>query len=261
MRQLPRRHDVFGTAISLTSVDEVVDHVLSGDAGVVVIANVHSVMTSRKNRTVATAVEEADIATPDGMPLVWALKASGLDSAVRVTGIEVMRECFDRGRSLGTGHFLYGSTEPVLEALVSSIERDFPGARVAGVMSPPFRELTDDDLSHHAAEVLASDADIVWVGLGMPKQELWMARAHRLLPGVTLVGVGAAFDWMAGNKRLAPQWMRDRGLEWVYRLITEPRRMWRRYAYNNPAFLALLIRRWVTRAAGRLAGRGRGEAS
>jgi N-acetylglucosaminyldiphosphoundecaprenol N-acetyl-beta-D-mannosaminyltransferase len=123
--------------------------------------------------------------------------------------------------------------------------RDFPGASIAGVESPRFGEISDDDVTRAGADIVQSGAQIVWVGLGMPKQELWMARAHPHLPGVTLVGVGAAFDWMAGTKQMAPQWMRDRGLEWLYRLSTEPRRMWRRYAYNNPAFLLLLTRRWL----------------
>ncbi len=247
MTTLPERHDVFGTDISLTSVAEVVDRILQTTPGglTVVIANVHSVMTSRRKPELARALRDADIATADGVPLVWALRASGLESAQRVTGIDVMRGALSLGRPTGTRHYLYGSTEPVLGDVIRNIESEYPGALVTGAMSPPFNELSDAELDTHAEAITSSGANIVWVGLGMPKQELWMARARSRLPGVNLVGVGAAFDWLAGSTPMAPQWMRDRGLEWAYRLAREPRRMWKRYAYNNPAFLVLLARRWL----------------
>ena len=259
VRSLPRRHDVFGSDISLTTVDEVVDRLLDPevDGLVVVIANVHSIMTSRRRPELADAVRNADIATADGVPLVWALRASGIDSAVRVTGIDVMRGALAKGTTERIRHYFYGSTEPVLRRLVSSIERDYQGIQVAGAQSPPFQTITDSELAGHAGRIRAASPDIVWVGLGMPKQELWMERVRDHLPGITLVGVGAAFDWVAGTTPMAPEWMRQRGLEWLYRLGMEPRRMWRRYAYNNPAFLALLIGRWIRTTSSRLVGRFR----
>jgi N-acetylglucosaminyldiphosphoundecaprenol N-acetyl-beta-D-mannosaminyltransferase len=258
MSDFPKRYDVFGADISLTTVTDVVGSITDrGLEGVlVVIANVHSVMTSRRDPALAKTLAGADVVTPDGVPLVWALKASGHSTASRVTGIDVMTGAFDAGRSSDLRHFLYGSTESTLDAMVTNLSSQFPGARIVGVLSPHFRELTDDELDGHAALISDSGADVVWVGLGMPKQEEWMARMRPRLPGTSLVGVGAAFDWLAGTMPMAPQWMRDRGLEWLFRLVLEPRRMWRRYVYNNPAFLMLLIRRWIGSSVSRLFGRG-----
>lgn len=258
MSNFPERYDVFGSAISLTTVAEVVDHLTAREPeGVlVVIANVHSVMSGRRNPALSDILAKADVVTPDGVPLVWALKANRHSTASRVTGIDVMTGTFDLGRSSDLGHFLYGSTQATLDAMVANLSTQYPGARIVGVLSPPFRELTDDDLTEHASLISDSGADVVWVGLGMPKQEEWMARMRHRLPGISLVGVGAAFDWLAGAMPMAPQWMRDNGLEWLFRLAIEPRRMWRRYAYNNPAFLILLIRRWIGSWVSRLSGRG-----
>jgi N-acetylglucosaminyldiphosphoundecaprenol N-acetyl-beta-D-mannosaminyltransferase len=182
---------------------------------------------------------------------VWALRADGLE-AVRVTGIDVMTRAFDVGRSRGAKHFFYGSTEPVLEAIVQEVTERYPGVSIAGTLSPPFREPTDNDLDDAVRAITASGANVVWVGLGMPKQERWMGNMRNRLPGVALIGVGAAFDWLAGTVPMAPQWMRDRGLEWLFRLVLEPRRLWKRYIYNNPAFLVLLIGRWLKAGARRV---------
>lgn len=240
--------DVFGTQISLTTVDEVAEAVIDQTHGrslVVAVANVHSVMSARRDAQLAQALADAEIVTPDGVPLVWALKASGRDSAVRVTGIDVMNMAMDLGRHSGVRHFFYGSTEEVLDLMVDNAKKLYPGISVAGTISPPFEGMSDATLADHVRQIQESGARVVWVGLGMPKQEKWMSRASQLLPGVALVGVGAAFDWFAGTVPVAPQWMRDRGLEWAFRLAIEPRRMWRRYIYNNPAYLVLLAGRWI----------------
>jgi N-acetylglucosaminyldiphosphoundecaprenol N-acetyl-beta-D-mannosaminyltransferase len=234
---------VFGIDISLTTAEEVVDRVLAPPPSglVVAVANVHTVMSCRRDPELRDIIDSADIATPDGVPLVWALHISGQEEAVRVTGIEVMR------RALGVGkrHFFYGSTEETLACIRAAVGEQYPGATVAGTLSPPFRELSDDEHLGLVEQIRVANPDVVWVGLGMPKQERWMWVTHKHLPGVSLVGVGAAFDWLAGTTPMAPQWMRDQGLEWLYRLGREPRRLWRRYAYNNPAFLVLLIGRYL----------------
>lgn len=244
MAELPARHDVFGTRVSLTTVSDVADLILDRRGVGVVVANVHSVMSSRRDKNLAAALDGADVVTPDGVPLTWALRASGHE-AVRVTGIDVLADVADRGRAIGIKHFFYGSTPETLAAIERAMSDDHPGIEVVGTLSPPFRAIGDEELSEHAADIVASGADVVWVGMGMPKQELWMARARPHLAGVSLVGVGAAFDWLAGNQPMAPQWMRDRGLEWLYRLWQEPNRLWRRYVFNNPAFLMLLGGRWI----------------
>lgn len=244
MTELPLRSDVFGTRVSVTSVAEVGDLIL-GRAGVcVVIANVHSVMSSRRDMALAAALDAADVVTPDGVPLTWALGVNGHE-AVRVTGIDVLSDVANRGRTAGLRHYFYGSTPDTLDAMRTRLADDYPGIEIVGTFAPPFRALADEEIVNHARAIMATGADVVWVGLGMPKQELWMDRIRDELTGVSLVGIGAAFDWVAGNQPMAPQWMRDRGLEWLYRLSKEPRRLWRRYAYNNPAFLVLLGRKWL----------------
>lgn len=250
MTDLPARFDVFGTDVSVTTVSEVADALMSLRGMTVVIANVHSVMTSRRDPMLAQAIANADIVTPDGVPLTWALRVDGHD-AVRVTGIDVLSDVADRGRAAGIRHYFYGATDETLDRIRARLEAEHPGIVIAGTFAPPFRPLTDEELREHAAAIEASGAHIVWVGLGMPKQELWMDRFRPFAPEVNLVGVGAAFDWLAGNQPMAPQWMRDRGLEWLYRLSKEPRRLWRRYIYNNPAYLALLGRKWLGARFGR----------
>jgi N-acetylglucosaminyldiphosphoundecaprenol N-acetyl-beta-D-mannosaminyltransferase len=243
----PGRVDVFGTYVSLCSVDEVSDLIVGSipfDGATVAIGNVHSVMTARRDREVAEALNRSDVVTPDGMPLVWALRVAGFE-ADRVTGIDVMTETLRRGSASGIRHFFYGSTPEVLADLIDRITDSYPGVQICGAISPPFRRLTRSELAEHAEVIRNSGADVVWVGLGMPKQELWMNDLRPALPGVRLVGVGAAFDWYAGNVQRAPEWMRDRGLEWLYRLTREPGRLWKRYLSTNPGFLMLLTRSWL----------------
>ena len=250
--------DVFGTEVSVCSTEEVARMILrSGRGKAVAISNVHSVMSARRDADLSEALATADIVTPDGVPVVWAMKASGTKSAQRVTGIDVMRAALRMSSGTDVGHFFYGGTPDVLEALVTRVEQDFPGAVVSGSLSPPFKRLTLPELAEHARQIRDSGATVVWVGLGMPKQELWMHDVAPALPGVSLVGVGAAFDWFADNKRRAPQWMQRAGLEWAYRLAQEPGRLWRRYILNNPLFMVHLTMSWLrNRGARRVSARG-----
>lgn len=253
----PTRIDVVGSPVSVTSVDEVADLLVRRDADHlnVVVANVHSVMTARRDELIRRTIESADIVTPDGMPLVWVLRGKGHREAIRVTGIDVMTSTLDNGRRAQVRHFFYGSTPSVLDAIVARASARFPGVQIAGTLAPPMGPWRDWDVARHIDEIRRSKADVVWVGLGMPKQELWMAGVRRDLPGVALVGVGAAFDWFAGIAKRAPSWMQKSGLEWVYRLMQNPARMWRRYLVNNPAFVA--IAGWDLIAASYARRRGR----
>lgn len=248
--------DLFGTPVASCSVGGVAGLIRDpGPSGrVIAIGNVHSVMSARRDADLAGALRAAEVVTPDGMPLVWAMRVSGDRSVERVTGLDVMTTTIRQGIDDGVGHFFYGSTPRVLDALVGRLKEEFPGIRISGTISPPFRRLTHRELSDHIRQIRESGASVVWVGLGMPKQELWMHDVHPELPGMSLVGVGAAFDWFAGNKKRAPVWMQTAGLEWLFRLSMEPRRLWRRYALNNPHFMLLLAAAWVSRR-----GRGPGH--
>ncbi|NIA25552.1 MAG: WecB/TagA/CpsF family glycosyltransferase [Gammaproteobacteria bacterium] len=241
----PDRISVVGTPISATSSEEVLELLGSrplDKATVIAFCNVHSVMTARHDTDVAAALLDADIAAPDGVPVVWGLRAAGCTAQGRVDGPSFMQRALEHGVAHGWRHFFCGSTEETLGKLVEATERIAPGAIVVGTYSPPFRPPTDEDLRLAADKINEAGADLVWVGLGMPKQELWMRSIRHMVPGMALLGVGAAFDFIAGTTPRAPTWMQSAGLEWLHRLSRQPRKMWRRYLFNNPAYLILLTR-------------------
>lgn len=206
-------------------------------AQVMAFCNVHSVMVAHDDPLLHRALEEADVAAPDGMPLVWMLRASGQQAQQRVYGPDLMEMALPAGVAHGQRHYLYGSTAQTLDRLQERIRALAPHAEVVGAQAPPFRPLTDAEEAETVLRIRESGADVVWVGLGMPKQELWMHRVAPHLPGVSLMGVGAAFDFLAGTVSQAPDVLQRMGLEWAYRLAREPRRLWRRYAVNNPRFV------------------------
>lgn len=243
---------VVGIPISMTSYEDVIESLSkrpASTATVVAVCNVHSVMSARRDPELRTAISEAEIATPDGVPIVWGLRSTVRKAQERVYGPELMKKAFVD--DVGWKHYLYGSTPETLARLQTELARMAPNAEIVGSFSPPFREMTDEESATAMADIRSSGADVVWVGLGMPKQELWMHRIRPELPGIALVGVGAAFDFLAGTKKQAPSWMQKAGLEWLFRLIQEPRRLWRRYIWNNPAYAMLLLTQVVRHRLGR----------
>lgn len=242
---LPERRGVLGLPVSMTSYQElmeVIDRRPSGEALCVAFCNVHSVMTARKEPRVAETLRSFEVAAPDGMPLVWALRRSALRQQRRVYGPDFMELALREGVARGWRHYFCGATEETLQGLESAAARLAPGARIVGCHAPPFAPVGQLGDATALARIRAADPDLVWFGLGMPKQELWMRRLRGQLPGKALLGVGAAFDFLSGNVVMAPDWAQDRGLEWAYRLWRDPRRLWRRYLFNNSAFLLLLAR-------------------
>lgn len=245
---LPARRDVVGTPISCTSYDEVLrcmgvrrpDRALT-----VAFCNVHSVVTARRDPAVAAALQAMDLACPDGVPLVWALRALGVSGQERVYGPDLMELALPYGLALGWRHYLYGATEATLERLGAAARRLAPGVQIVGTHAPPFRPETPAERDAVLEDIRRSGADVVWVGLGMPKQEHWIAAVHDALPGVALLGVGAAFDLLSGSVRQAPDWIQRAGLEWLFRLAHEPGRLWRRYLSTNPAFVLAFARQWL----------------
>lgn len=245
----PPKYPVVGTPLSLTSYGELLrllDDRPVDRPIVVACCNVHSVMSARSDRDLAHALARADVATPDGMPLVWALRQLVRPDQPRVYGPDLMRFALREGVARGWRHYLYGTTPGTLERLRSAAERMAPGVQIVGMQAPPFRSLTFAEEQAVLADMRASGADLVWVGLGMPKQELWIARVAEELPGMALLGVGAAFDLLSGAVRQAPPRVQALGLEWAFRLLQEPRRLWRRYAINNPAFVLALAGQVLT---------------
>jgi N-acetylglucosaminyldiphosphoundecaprenol N-acetyl-beta-D-mannosaminyltransferase len=213
--------------------------IAAGERGYVTAAAVNLVMSAREDPRTRAAAVGATLAVPDGQPLVWALRALGHARATRVYGPDLMAAFCARAARTGTPMYLYGGRTPqALELLQERLRARFPGVRIVGGFSPPFRELAAREEDEVVAEINGCGAAVVWVGTGQPKQELWMARMRPRLSPALLVGVGAAFDFHAGLVTQAPPWLQRVGLEWAYRLSREPRRLWRRYARYNPLFIA-----------------------
>lgn len=208
----------------------------------VCVAPVSTIVSCHEDEEYKGIVNNADMVTPDGMPVVWLARAKGYKSVARTYGPDLMRLVCARGQDKGYKHFFYGSTHETCARLEASLKKDFPRLSIAGMYAPPFRDLTDEENQRIVAMLNQSQADIIWVGLGSPKQDFWMARHRRVLEAPVMVGVGAAFDFVAGVKPQAPLWMQQACLEWLFRLSSEPQRLWRRYLIGNTKFLYLLLK-------------------
>jgi N-acetylglucosaminyldiphosphoundecaprenol N-acetyl-beta-D-mannosaminyltransferase len=222
--------------------------------GYVCACNVHTVMASHEDPELRAALVSTDaLNVPDGQPLVWAMNALGQSLRNRVYGPELMARAFARAAAVtGQRFYLYGGRDPdALVQLGLSLRNRFPGVNIVGSYAPPFRPLTGDERAAIVEDINESEADVVWVGIGVPKQEKWMAAMRADLEAPLLVGVGAAFDFHAGLVPQAPPYLQGAGLEWAYRLAQEPRRLWRRYLRYNPRFVAAFARQF---AAHRVAG-------
>jgi N-acetylglucosaminyldiphosphoundecaprenol N-acetyl-beta-D-mannosaminyltransferase len=205
----------------------------------VCVRDAHGIVRCQKDSELRSIHNRAFLVTPDGMPLVWALKHAGYLESGRVYGPDLMLSVFETGTPKGLRHFLYGATAKTLEQLQARLLARFPEARIVGSFAPPFHDLSRQEQENIAELINGSGADIVWVGLSSPKQELWMARMRGCLEASMLIGVGAAVDFHAGLKRQAPKIVQRSGFEWAFRLCCEPRRLWRRYAYVVPTFISL----------------------
>jgi N-acetylglucosaminyldiphosphoundecaprenol N-acetyl-beta-D-mannosaminyltransferase len=223
----------------------------SGESRYVCVATVNNVMEAHDDGRFLRAMNEADLVTPDGMPLVWGLRRLGIPKATRVYGPDLTPVVLDMAESEGIPVGFYGASPDVLRALLAAVARRWPDLHVAHASSPPFRDLSAEEDEEITLSIVASGARILFVGLGCPKQEQWMASHRGRLPAV-MVGVGAAFDFLAGTKRQAPRILQRAGLEWAFRLATEPRRLWKRYLRNNPRFVLLFGRQLVRASLDRL---------
>jgi N-acetylglucosaminyldiphosphoundecaprenol N-acetyl-beta-D-mannosaminyltransferase len=195
----------------------------------------HTIMESQKDQKLRDVINSADIATPDGMSVVWASKLLGHHGVEQVAGTELMSV------KKGYTHFYYGGTDGVPEKLAENMQQRFPNLKIAGTYSPPFRNLADDEDNAIVDMINNAKPDIVWVGLGMPKQELWIGEHLGRIKAPVMIGVGAAFDFLSGEKKRAPKWMQKAGLEWLFRLTQEPKRLWRRNLYHPVFFFMLFL--------------------
>jgi N-acetylglucosaminyldiphosphoundecaprenol N-acetyl-beta-D-mannosaminyltransferase len=232
------RYNVQGVGISELTLAKATDLVIgakgSNKLGYVCVCTVHSIGEARADPSFRKILNDSWLSTPDGMPLVW----MGPLGVSRVYGPDLLLDVCDKGRATGLRHYFYGGNTGVAQELAEKLAVRFPGLAISGTHTPPFRDLSAEELSLLSQEIAQAGTDVVWVGLGMPKQERFMAGPGRSIAAPLLIGVGAAFDFHSGRVRQAPSWIQRSGLEWLFRLCMEPRRLFWRYATTNTGFIA-----------------------
>jgi N-acetylglucosaminyldiphosphoundecaprenol N-acetyl-beta-D-mannosaminyltransferase len=248
VREYPERINILGTGVSTVNMDSAVEHIFdsveSSAGGYVCVTGAHGILESQKDSNLRRVHNNSLLTVPDGMPNVWLGKLRGVSDMGRVYGPDLMLEVCRRSVGACRTHFMFGATNQTLQKLKFNLEEKFPGIRIVGMYSPPFRPLTSIEESELQRRVADCAPDFFWVGLSTPKQELFMAAHSPLaqankfpLDAKIMFGVGAAFDFHAGNMKDAPQWVKNIGMQWFHRLCSEPKRLWRRYGYIVPAFI------------------------
>jgi len=235
---------LLGMRVDATSYEDASRRVLrwarEGRSAYVCVATVHMIMETFDSAAFRRVVNGADLITPDGRPLVWALRSLGVRGASQVRGTDLTTHVAEWAARENVPIGLYGGTPELLEVFGRVLKTRYPKIRVVCRIAPPFRPLTPEEDEEVTREIVASGARVLLVGIGCPKQEEWMA-AHKERISAVMLGVGAAFDFHTGRVRQAPRWMQAAGLEWVFRLLMDPRRLWKRYAKHNPRFVGLLL--------------------
>jgi N-acetylglucosaminyldiphosphoundecaprenol N-acetyl-beta-D-mannosaminyltransferase len=239
-----RKCDVLGISFDFISCDVAMDTIecwrADGECHYVAITNPHSVMMCYRDTEMRRATEMAGMTLPDGVGIVFAARLLGYPHNGRVTGPFLMLKLCDWGRKYGYRHYFYGGAQGVAEKLSENLKKKYPGLEVAGTCAPPFRPVTEQEDRNIVDMINSKKPDILWVGLGAPKQEIWMAAHLGRIHATAMIGVGAAFDFHSGNVKWSPAWIRKLGLEWVYRLAQDPKRMWRRNL-ESPLFLTMVL--------------------
>ena len=231
-----------------SAVERIAELVRTGNGGYVCVSTVHMVMESHDDPEFAAKVNDADVIVTDGMPVVWMQRLQGKKHATRVRGNDLTLLLCEYAETEGLKIGFYGGKQSVIDAILERVRRDFPKLQIVYAYSPPFRALTEEEEAAVTARINAAAPDILFLGLGCPKQENWMA-AHKSELNAVMLGVGAAFDFVAGNVKQSPEWLGRLGLEWLFRLVQEPRRLWRRYLILNPRFVWLAGRQLVQKPA------------
>lgn len=240
------RLTVLGTAFTSVDMHAAVEQILewagkeATNAKQVCVSGVHGVIEAEHDASFREILNTADLNVADGVPIVWLGRLSGTNGIGRVFGPDLMLEVCKHSIARKYSHFFYGGNEGVADALAEAMHGLYPGIRIAGTYCPPFRVLTDEEQATIINVINSARPDILWVGLSTPKQERWIAAMKSRLNVGVVLGVGAAFDYNTGKIKRAPRWAQSAGLEWLFRLLQEPRRLYRRYLINNPKFLLLL---------------------
>lgn len=238
------RKKLFGVPMAITNLDEAVEYVQMNKDSLcgryISFANVHTTVMAHENSAFKIVQKNAALVMPDGKPLSLVLKMRGNSKAERVAGPDFMEALWKRTAKTGEKHYFYGGSEETLKALRYNLKRKYPGMKVVGWESPPFRQLSQQEEEEAVRRINASGADYVWVGLGAPKQENWMYQHKGQISGV-MFGVGAGFDFHAGTVKRAPQWIQKLYMEWAFRLFQDPQRLWKRYAVTNVKFIFYVL--------------------
>jgi len=225
-----------------SAIRTIMSWIANQEAKFICIRDVHGLMISARDPEMMRIHQAAGMVTPDGMPLVWVSKLRSELKTGRVCGSDLVDALCDAGQATGLRHYFYGGKEGVPEQMIRNLKAKYPDMCVAGYQSPPFHRLTEAEDAEAVRAINESGAQIVWVGLSTPKQEIWMRDHVGRIEGATLIGVGAAFDFHSGAIQRAPKWMQRSGLEWLHRLASEPKRLWRRYLVIAPPFVAGILR-------------------
>jgi len=245
-----RSVNICGIKVNIVQIPEVIEimqvWIRNRDIGnYIAVSNAFDVVLSQKDSKIRDAVNNSSLSVPDGISLVLAARAYGYDLKKRVYGPDLLFEFLKNTQDKGYSHFFYGTTKETLKRLADSLKGQFPKLKVSGTHPSFFREFTAEEKQRVAETINNSSTDILWVGIGCPRQELWMYDFKDKLKVPVMVGVGAAFDFLSGTKPQAPRWIRDNGFEWLFRLIIEPRRLWKRYFIGNSIFMWLFLKEFV----------------
>jgi N-acetylglucosaminyldiphosphoundecaprenol N-acetyl-beta-D-mannosaminyltransferase len=241
---MPIRTNILGVHVSAINMDQALQTIdgwlTRRESRYVCVTPAHVVMDAYWNPRLRPILNRSGMTTPDGMSIVWLLKLHGQSTVSRVCGTDLMREICRVSATRRWRHFFYGGAPGVADGLSDRLRADFPGLPVAGAYSPPFRPLTETEDRAVVERINASRADIVWIGISSPRQDQWMSEHLGKIDAPVMIGVGAAFDFLSGRKPQAPRWIQRAGMEWLFRLASEPRRLWRRYA-QYPLFIILVL--------------------
>lgn len=238
---------VLGVPVNVVNMRQAIDIIQSwindGKSHYVCVRDVHGIMRAQEDAALIDIHHRAGLVTPDGMPLVWLARWRGYTEVTRVCGADLVAELCQASANKGIGHYFYGGKPGVAERMATVLNERYPGLKVVGIDTPPFGAMSAAEDEAATAAINAARPSVVWVGLSTPKQEYWMRDHVTRIPGATLIGVGAAFDFFAGDVKRAPAWMHKNGLEWLHRLLSEPRRLWKRYLVLAPKFVVMIGRR------------------
>ncbi|MGH1571178.1 WecB/TagA/CpsF family glycosyltransferase [Methylobacterium sp. P31] len=239
------RANVLGVEVDVLTIPDafarIQKWIRSGSQNYVCVTGAHGIIECRKDARLRAIHNAAGMVTADGMPVVWMSRLFGYHRATRVCGPDLMRAVSAATAGAPVRHFYYGGSQGLAERLGAVMRKEYPGLQVVGTFCPPFRPLTPEEDMEVVKAINDAAPDVVWVGLSTPKQEVWMSEHLGRIHAPVVLGVGAAFDFLAGTKKQAPSWMQRSGLEWFYRLATEPRRLWKRYAVIVPSFICLSL--------------------